>query len=345
MIVTRDDGVIGSRVETEARAYEQPRVQVQQAAPITMQAASSAMQAARLKQPPGYFFTAPEINRVGMRMPEFTPSDPELWFNIVDRSFQAAGITVDATKFGYALTSIGPNYTAEVRDIIMNPPAEHAYETLKTELVKRLSLSQEHKTRRLLEHEEIGDRKPSQFLRHLRSLAGNVVGDPVLRTIWLSRLPAYIQPHLVTRTADTIEQLADIADAIVEATRAPAFQVAEASKFVPPQTQGASDPRALEARMEVRLAQMRLAMQQEMAEQLTAIRKSIESIGDNRYRDDDRRRSRPRSRSRSRPRARSSSRGPPASGVCWYHWQFGAEARQCRPPCSMQMPGNAGAGR
>ncbi|XP_029174092.1 uncharacterized protein LOC114942815 [Nylanderia fulva] len=300
MIVTRDDGVVGSCVETEARAFEQPRVQVQQAAPI-------AIQAVRLEQPPGYFLTAPEINRVGMQMPEFTPSDPVLWFNIVDRSFQAAGITVDATKFGYALTSIGPNYTAEVRDIIMNPPAEHAYETLKTELVKRLSLSQEHKTRRLLEHEEI--------------------------------------PHLVTRTTDTIEQLTDIADAIVEATRAPAFQVAEAAKFVLPQTQCASDPGALEARLEVRLAQMRLAMQQEMAEQLTAIRKSIEAIGDGRYREDDRRRSRSRSRSRSRPRARSSSHGLPASGVCWYHWQFGAEARQCRASCSMQQQGNAGAGR
>ncbi|KYN12687.1 hypothetical protein ALC57_15140 [Trachymyrmex cornetzi] len=104
--------------------------------------------------------TGLEVSRVGMRMPEFTPADPELRFNIVDRSFQAAGITSEAMKFGYALTALGPHYTAEVRDIIMNPPAERPYESLKTELVKRLSLSQEHKTRRLLEHEEIGDRKP-----------------------------------------------------------------------------------------------------------------------------------------------------------------------------------------
>ena len=114
-------------------------------------------------QPPCFFLPGAEVNRVGMRMPEFMPSDLELWFKIVDRSFQAAGITTDPTKFGYALTAIGPRYTMEVRDIIMNPPAEQAYETLKTELIKRLSLSQEHKTRRLLEHEEIGDRKPSVF--------------------------------------------------------------------------------------------------------------------------------------------------------------------------------------
>jgi len=60
-----------------------------------------------------------EINRVGLRLPEFTPADPELWFSILDRSFQAAGITADSTKFGYALTAIGPRHTQEVRDIII----------------------------------------------------------------------------------------------------------------------------------------------------------------------------------------------------------------------------------
>lgn len=53
----------------------------------------------------------------------------------------------------------------------------------------------------------------------------------MLQTIWLSRLPTYIQPHLITRMADTPEQLADIADAIVEATRAPILQVAETIKI------------------------------------------------------------------------------------------------------------------
>ncbi|XP_011687103.1 PREDICTED: uncharacterized protein LOC105449544 [Wasmannia auropunctata] len=289
-----------------------------------------------------FFTPGAEVSRVGMRMPEFTPADPELWFSIVDRSFQAAGITVDATKFGYALTAIGPRYTVEVRDVIMNPPAENAYETLKAELIKRLSLSQEHKTRRLLEHEEIGDRKPSQFLRHLRSLAGSVVGDGVLRTIWLSRLPAYIQPHLVTRTRDAVDQLADIADAIVEATRAPAFQVAETARPAAPQTMN-PEVAATEAKFSLQIAQLRLSMQQEMAEQLTAIRKSIEALHDtrhdeNRYGRDRRRDNR---RPHQRPRSRSRSRGHPSNGLCWYHWRFGPEATRCDAPCSAQQSGNA----
>ncbi|XP_018368250.1 PREDICTED: uncharacterized protein LOC108764483 [Trachymyrmex cornetzi] len=291
----------------------------------------------------GFFMTGPEVSRVGMRMPEFTPADPKLWFNIIDRSFQAAGITSETTKFGYALTALGPTYTAEVRDIIMSPSAERPCEALKTELIKRLSLTQEHKTRRLLEHEEIGDRKPSQFLRHLRTLAGNVVGDTVLRIIWLSRLPAYIQPHLVTRTADTVDQLAEIADAIVEATKAPVFHVSEASRASA--TTGASDPASMEAWMEIKLAQMRLALQQEVSDQIMALRKSIEAITEERpRRGRDRGRGRP--RSGSRPRARSRSRGHPESGLCWYHWRFGSNSYKCVQPCSWQpQQGNAEASR
>lgn len=90
--------------------------------------------------------------------------------------------------------------------------------------------------------------------------------------IWLSRLPASIQPHLVARTENALDRLADVADTIVEATRGPAFQVAEAAQ---PSMFRVAEPAgvaALEARFSVQLTQLRLAMQQEVAEQLTAIK-------------------------------------------------------------------------
>jgi hypothetical protein len=60
-------------------------------------------------------------------------------------------------------------------------------ETLKSELVRQLSTSREQRVRQLLMHEEMGDHKPSQFLRHLKSLAPEVPGD------FLRRLPPHIQ--------------------------------------------------------------------------------------------------------------------------------------------------------
>jgi len=271
-------------------------------------------------EPIGMALQGGEINRVGLRIPEFTSADPELWFSILDRSFQAAGITTDSTKFGYALTAIGPRYTLEVRDVIMSPPTTNAYQVLRAELIKRISLSQEHKTRQLLEHEEIGDRKPSQFLRHLRNLAGNVVGDGVLRTIWLSRLPTHVQPHLVTRANDTNDQLADIADAIMEATRAPPVRVTEvASQPVTP----------TDTRINLQIAQMQV-QQRALLEQITILQKEIQAmqISD---------RSRDRHRSRSRSRSTSQRR----NNTCWYHSTFGQAAKKCQPPCNMQNSENA----
>jgi len=62
------------------------------------------------EQMPRMVLQGNEINRIGLRIPEFTPADSELWFSIMNRSFQAAGITTDSTKFDYALIAIG--YTA-----------------------------------------------------------------------------------------------------------------------------------------------------------------------------------------------------------------------------------------
>ncbi|XP_076380676.1 uncharacterized protein LOC143261933 [Megalopta genalis] len=139
-----------------------------------------------------------------------------MWFGMVERSFEASGITTEATKFGYVLGALNPVYAAEVRDIIMNPPNTGQYQRLKTELIRRLSSSQEQKTRRLLESEEIGDRKPSQFLRHLRGLAGNNVSDSVLRTLWMGRLPNSMQVILATQKDAEMDKVADLADAIAE---------------------------------------------------------------------------------------------------------------------------------
>ncbi|XP_071653218.1 uncharacterized protein [Temnothorax longispinosus] len=123
-----------------------------------------------------------QINRVGLRMPPFWPEEPELWFAQLESQFIICGITQDTTRYAYALSQIDTRYAKEIKDIVTSPPAEHRYKTLKKTLIQRLSTSQEQRTRQLLEREELGDRKPSQFLRHLKGLAGTAVPDSLLRT-------------------------------------------------------------------------------------------------------------------------------------------------------------------
>ncbi|KMQ91745.1 hypothetical protein RF55_8347 [Lasius niger] len=105
-----------------------------------------------------------------------------------------------------------PKHAREIEDIITHPPTHQKYETIKRVLVQRLSISQEQRIRQLLEHEELGDRKPSQFLRHLSTLAGTTVPDDLLQTLWLGRLPTQMQAILATRNHDKLEDVAEQAD-------------------------------------------------------------------------------------------------------------------------------------
>lgn len=271
------------------------------------------------------------VNRVALRVPPFIAADPELWFAILEENFQRAGITADATKFGHVTAVLEPQYALQVRDIIVNRPETNAYETLKRELVKRLSSSQEQKIRRLLESEEMGDRKPSQFLRHLQGLAGTSVTEPVVRTLWLGRLPNHVQAILAAQKDLDLTKVADLADGIMDLAP-PRPVVAEAASR--PSTD------ALSASPNANLLQQIASLCQEVKDlrlDVTELRSrpGYRPRGRSGYRAD--------SRARSRPRSTSTSRDDDGSHrECWYHRRFGASARYCEPRCSFaaRNPGN-----
>jgi hypothetical protein len=83
---------------------------------------------------------------------------------------QQLSVTSERTKFDYIISQLEYRHAAEVEDIIISSPAYEPYTTLRKELVRRLSSSKDQRIRQLLTHEEIGDRKPSQFLRSLKRL-------------------------------------------------------------------------------------------------------------------------------------------------------------------------------
>lgn len=109
---------------------------------------------------------------------------------------------------------------------------------MKTELIKRLSASQELKVKQSLMHEELGDRKPSQFLRHLSNLAGSSVPDDFVKTLWSSRLPSNIQTILASQSDLPLDKLADLADKIHELAPSVPYQVASTAHSAPTSAQG-----------------------------------------------------------------------------------------------------------
>lgn len=75
---------------------------------------------------------------------------------------------------------------------------------------------QNEKIRQLLERVGIGDRKPSQFLRHLQSLADTSVPETLVKTLWMSRLLKSIQVAIAIVKDGKLEELAAHADNIAD---------------------------------------------------------------------------------------------------------------------------------
>jgi hypothetical protein len=101
-------------------------------------------------------------------------------------------VTSEKRKFKYVISQLEYKHSTDVENIIISPAADKNYTTPKTELVCRLSSSRDQRVCQLLTHEEIGESKPSQFLRHLILLT-TFLSDDFLRSIWSSRLPPHIQ--------------------------------------------------------------------------------------------------------------------------------------------------------
>jgi hypothetical protein len=172
----------------------------------------------RQEQPP---YSTGATNRVGIRSQLFLHEKPAAWFAQLEKQFALSSITQDATKFYYVISHLENKYAADVEDVITNLPPTGRYEKIKAELIRRLPLSEEQRVRQLLMHEEMGDRRPTQILRHLRTLAGPSVPSDFLRTLWTKPLPPNIQAIIVKEGQAALEDVTHLADKIAEVAPSP----------------------------------------------------------------------------------------------------------------------------
>jgi hypothetical protein len=190
-------------------------------------------------------------------LPPFWAERPAVWFAQAEEQFFLAGISSETATFYYVISQLDHRYATEVEEIITSPPERDPYTTLRTELVRRLSLSREQRIPQLLTLEEMGDRKPSQFLRHLRSLAPDV-SDDLIRSIWSSHIPANIQAILGGKTEGNLKAAARCADRIYEVASQPALASVD-----PNLEQAISTHRTYSSALDKRSPQQQLNLQEQ----------------------------------------------------------------------------------
>ena len=257
----------------------------------------------------------PAIAAISVKLPPFWPADPEVWFAQVEAQFTTRSITAQKTRFDYVISSLSPEFAVEVRDLLLRPPAENPYDTLKAQLIKRTAASEQRKVQQLISGEELGDRKPTQLLRRMQQLLGDKCGASAdanyfLRELFLQRLPANVR--MVLASADSsmdLDKLADMADKVMEVAAPTVAAVSGAHSDY------TDDSEIKHLREEV----ARLA---DLVSSLTT-------------------QSRRRSSSKPRRTASPVPTNPNKDAFCWYHTKFGESAEKCKAPCSW---GNSQAG-
>lgn len=249
---------------------------------------------------------AAEVSRVALKLPQFWEKSPELWFVNIEAQFKMNSITVDSTQYYAVIASLNADTLAHVSDIVLHPPADNMYKTVKDRLITEFTDSEQKKLKTLLSELSLGDDKPSTLLRKMRQLAGMKLSDELLKTLWLQRLPSQTQAILAV-SEDGLDKLALMADKIGEsASSAPSHCYA----------MGQTGPQS-------EIAQLRQQVF-ELAEQMKQLARQGGRL---------------RHRSKGRQgRGRSHSPHSEASR-CWYHSKFGNKAKKCNTPCSF-VPGN-----
>lgn len=258
-------------------------------------------------------------------LPTFWPNRTELWFATAVARFDLAHpkIINEVTKFNHVLTVLSPEIADEVADLITNPDKREPYTKLKTAIIERTSLSESQKLKQLLAGQELGMRKPSQLLRHMRSLVHKScnIKDEVLKELFLQQMPVDIRQILLSVTAVSLENLAEVADRIIENTPNVAAVSTKRDTTTPHAAAQASDAITV------------------LTNKLDEVMKRLNDLERNHTYRRDRRRSSSRSRSRTHSKTPNTEANN-TDCICWYHRKFGDKATKCTTPCGFAKPKN-----
>lgn len=247
---------------------------------------------------------------VSSRIPEFWCDKPRLWFVQTDAILGPQKLS-DESKYNLVIAKLGKEVIQQVSDILLKPPETKKFEALKSRLLQVYEESEIRQFQKLLSEMELGDQKPSQLLRKMRDLARDKIPDDTLSIMWQGHLPASVRAVLTVTDVKNLDNLATIADKVMETTRPQQISEIRSS------TTSSSDTALILAE----IAKLNLRIND------IESKKSTFRNGRHSFR---------RARSRSASRRRNMSRRTPddADWLCSYHYRYRHRAKKCIEPCA-----------
>ncbi|XP_014234992.1 uncharacterized protein LOC106657830 [Trichogramma pretiosum] len=131
-----------------------------------------------------------------IRIRSFWRSAQRIWFDTLEEHFVAKNIVDDADKYRCAISNLDEDLIATASAAIDSASAGDRYEKLKDALVRKFTVSDSENLKSILGNVNMGTRSPSEFLEHLISSAGSILGRDTILRIWRETIPANIGVHL-----------------------------------------------------------------------------------------------------------------------------------------------------
>lgn len=279
-------------------------------------------------------FSIPTIPRSRVDPPRFFEEDPAIWLVQLDLYFLQASVDDELSRFRIAATLLPGHLLRDFSDILRSPPDSEPYTVLCDAIRQRFGKSVQQRLRSLLSDQQLGDRRPSQFLRHLLDLAEaeGSQDSPLVRQIFMNAMPPRIQPFLQCMPTGTdLATIASTADRLMELpqncapTTSPGYlaPVTAEQVHLSGHLQTTADLPALMQHLISSVSALTTTVASLVEATSQRGRSSSRQAGNRQHRD--------RSTTPTRPTSQASS-------LCYYHFKFGANARSCRQPCSWATP-------
>ena len=154
-----------------------------------------------------------QVAHVAVKLPEFWVKDPKMWFSQAEAQFRRARVTAETTMYDYVLMKLPQDVVMSVRALVSAIEAdpvkqEQSYTLMKEALLGSYGMTKWQMAYSLLDHPDLGDRRPSAMMAEMLSLRFETTApDSLFLALFLRRLPVSIRDHLAAANHTTATEI------------------------------------------------------------------------------------------------------------------------------------------
>jgi len=259
------------------------------------------------------------------KLPDFWPASPHAWFGVVEAQFATRNITRERDRFGLVTAVLPESSARKITHLLAAPPAD-CYTAIKAALLSALQLTEIQRMELLFNMDSIGNKRPMDLLSEMMELVKpGEERTQLFAMLFMRRLPPQVRVQLTEDDHTDLRALAAKADRVTATlARQTSNSIASASALSQDESQddtaefsvtamgrggghggggcGGCNRGGKRPQYQQQQHQQGQQQQQQPAEDASS----------------------------PLDLARLSS------GLCYYHFHYGAKARSCTKPCAWQ---------